>query len=301
MKHVAILAGLVFWSTAFLQAREVVQLTWPTHVASPPPQLEKPASDWLPMFRVALATLPEATTVGLALSQPDFLGLPAEATTKLTSLVARRYELIAADIAYAKAASALPYCFSVEKPTSGQASLYVPDQVSAATPFIVFLHGYGGSFLWYQHYLSELFPEAVILAPAYGIDPQKIPVEYVMESMKAAEKHLGKTLPLPRLIGLSAGGFGACRVFAARPQTFASLEVLAAYPPGEVLPRLPQHQPIRFIAGGNEMSVYGAAWEAAKRALAARKVPATFTLIPKADHFFMLTHREPTAHWLNGK
>jgi predicted esterase len=298
MKRVVMAAGLIFWSATLLQGREVVQITWPTLLASPPPVLEKAAADWLPMFRVALATLPEATTVGLVLSQPSLLGLPVEAAARLTPLVAKRYEMIAADNAYAKAASALPYCFSVERPTAGQASLYMPDQVSSTTPFIVFLHGYGGSFLWYQHYLSEVFPEAVILAPAYGIDTQKIPAEYVIESIKAAEKHLGKVLSLPRLIGLSAGGFGACRVFASRPRAFASLEVLAAYPPTDVLSRLPQHQSIRFIAGGNEMPVYGSAWETAKRELAARHVKVTFTLVPKADHFFMLTHPEPTVKWL---
>ena len=51
-------------------AREVVALEWPTRLAAQTPQWEKPLADWMPMFRIALATVPEGTTVSLALSQP---------------------------------------------------------------------------------------------------------------------------------------------------------------------------------------------------------------------------------------
>ncbi len=215
--------------------REVVVLQWPTQLACKPPKWGKPLADWMPMFRLGLTTLPEAATVGLALSQPALMGLPADAAAKLQPLVAHRYELIAADPVFAAVPGALPYCFSAETPAFGMATLYVPDRVSSKSRSIVFLHGYGGSFLWYLHYLAEVFPDDLILAPAYGVSAGLIPAEYVMESIRAMEKRLGFASQKPRLIGLSAGGFGASRVFADRPEAFSALALTAAYPPADAI------------------------------------------------------------------
>jgi len=281
-----------------LCARETVALQWPTRFAAAPSKWDKPLADWMPMFRIAMTTMPEGTTVSLALSQPALMQLPANAAAKLLPLVARRYEMIAADPAYAHAPSALPYCFSTERPTQGYATLYVPDHPTAQSEPIVFLHGYAGSFLWYLHYLSEAFPDAIIVAPAYGLSGGNMPAEYVLEAMRAAEKRLGHTLATPRLIGLSAGGFGASRVFAAQPDAFVRLEVMAAYPPTEAIARLQKGRTVRVIAGGTEFFVEDGSWETAKRQLKARGVEASFSTIPGADHFFMLTHPKDTKAWL---
>jgi hypothetical protein len=112
MRRDAVL-GLCCWIAVMTVASgsEVVALEWPSRLAAPPPKWDKPLADWMPMFRAALATLPEGTTVVLALSQPALMELPADAATKLQPLLSHRYELMAANPAFAHAPSALAYCF----------------------------------------------------------------------------------------------------------------------------------------------------------------------------------------------
>jgi pimeloyl-ACP methyl ester carboxylesterase len=166
---------------------------------------------------------------------------------------------------------------------------------------IVFLHGYGGSFLWYLHYLAEVFPDEIIVAPAYGLSAGFIPAEYVAESMRAAERRLGHALAKPRLIGLSAGGFGACRVYAARPDGFGGLMVMAAYPTSDAVVRFQNRKgapSLRFVAGVEEVFVKDGTWDTCRRQLAAHGVAAEWATLPSADHFFMLTHEAETKAWL---
>ena len=173
-------------------AAEVKILDWESRsTATPVKELGREADAWLPTFRLALETLPESAIVALALSQPALLGLPPDQAKGLLPLVSRRYEAIAVDTVYARVPSALPYCFAAIQPTKGRATVYLPDRLTLATKLLVFLHGYGGSFLWYQHYLSERFPDRVILCPAYGISGGAMPAGYVREAIQAAQAQLG--------------------------------------------------------------------------------------------------------------
>ena len=297
--------GLLLGALAFLTpahaARQVVTLSWPTRNAAPAPDLEPPADTFLPALRFAVSRLPESATVNLALSQPSFLGLTSADAELLQRLVAQRYQKIAADPVFARVPSALTYCFADEKPASGLATLYVPANAGPQTPAIVFLHGYGGSFLWYLHYLAELFPNHVILAPAHGMSDAGMPPDYALEAVRAAEKRLGFPLAKPTLIGLSAGGFNACRTYVVYPARFTSLRVLAAYPPPETLARFPKNSVPRFLAGGSEFYVTDGTWESARRQLALRGTAAQFATVPAAGHFFLLTHPKESAAWLRAK
>ncbi len=226
--------------------------------------------------------MPESMIVSLALSQPGLLGLTADQAKTLQPLVAERYKAIAASEAYCVAPSALSYCFGSIKADHGLATVHVPDDFGPQTPVIVFLHGYGGSFLWYQHYLAQHFPQHLIICPAYGITPSAIPAAYLIECLAAVEKRLGKALVAePWLLGLSAGGFGACRVFTDLPGRFAGMICLAAYP----LSRQEGKQNTYFIAGGEEVFVKNGQF---KRLVGDAKIH----LIPGAGHFFLLTHEQ---------
>ena len=190
--------------------------------------------------------------MALALSQPAMLGLTADQAARLQPLTAKRYQLMAGSPDYVNAASALPYCFSARQPTSGLASVFVPDAATTSTPVILFLHGYGGSFLWYQHYLSEVFSNQIIVCPAYGISAANIPRAYVAECVAAVSKRLGFPLSTPSLVGLSAGGFGACQLYAGWPQDYSQMICLGAYPPDGTLSRFARASFPRFLCGGEE-------------------------------------------------
>lgn len=275
-------------------ADEVIQVTWKTQHAAPPPQFTKPAADFMPAFRLALVTMPESAIVALALSQPAVLGLtPAQAAT-LRPRVAARYELIAKSPVYARAPSALPHCFAEKQPQNGLALAHVPDGMNAQTPVLVFLHGYGGSFLWYQHLLAEHFPGNVILCPVHGINTSTITPAYVRECLQAAATRLGRPIEKLALAGLSAGGTGVCDLYTRNPERFDRMICLASCPPTDLLSKFPRDGRALFMAGAEEPFVKSG--DFVHRVSQVRQTaPATQAwIVGGADHFFLLTHTAET-------
>jgi len=265
-----------------------------TKHGAPPPQLDGQTAQLLPAFRIGLATLNEGAVVQLALAQPAVLGLTEAQGAVLRPLMVERYRLIAESPVFAAASSLLADCYHEGRAVLGSANLYVPDEASAGTPVIVFLHGYGGSFLWYQHWLAGVFPDSIILCPAYGMSPATIPADYVKEALEAASKHLGLQLQKPSLIGLSAGGFGACRVYANDAPRYVHLICMAAYPPEETTGRFKKDSALFFVAGGTEFFVKSGHLGRVVQRIR-RNVPSVdMKTVPRAEHFFMLTHPEST-------
>jgi pimeloyl-ACP methyl ester carboxylesterase len=262
-----------------------------------------PAAAFLPAFRIAIELLPESNIVAVALSQPAFLGLKSDEAQRLQSLCAARYQMIHGDAVFAGAPSLLPYCYSQRTPTNGLALMYVPRKSGTNTPVLLFLHGYGGSFLWTQHLLAEAFPDHLILCPAYGQSCAMIPSAYVAECMVAAERELRHPIPRPTLMGLSAGGFGATRVCAQLPDKFARLVVLAAYPPQDAMTRFSQMMPAYFVAGARESYVQSGEFQRSVNALRPRVKTLEYRVLPNADHFFLLEKKDETfrilRQWLN--
>jgi len=287
-----------------VHADEVIQVTWKTTHAAAPPQFSRPAADFLPMFRLALSTLPEAAIVTLALSQPAMLGLTPAQAAMMRPLVAERYALIAKSPVYAGVASALPYCFAEKRPQQGLALVHVPTGADARTPVLLFLHGYGGSFLWYQQLLAEHFGNHIIICPAHGINTSTLSSEYVQECVAAVGLRLGRSVVKPVLMGLSAGGFGACDLYTKHPERFGRLICMAAYPPEDLLLKFPRDARAAFIAGGSEYFVRSG--DFARRMAKVRQLaPVTQEfIVPQADHFFLLSHTTQTMaklrEWMPG-
>jgi predicted esterase len=273
-------------------AQELITVTWPTKLASKPVALEKPASDYLPMFQIATATLPESQLVQMALSQPAFLGLSTASAAELQKLTALRYQMIQADPVFSKAQSALPYCYSPVTPAVGFAQVYLPPNATKDTPVLLFIHGVGGGFLWYQHLLAEILPGHVIVCPAYGVATVNIPPGYVTECLDAVAAKLGHALAKPELVGLSNGGLGACGVYTQMPSRFTRLLVLAAFPPEETVPRFGPGMDATFIVGGAEPYVTSGYFVRAMNEIRARGAALHSEIIPGADHFFLLSQKE---------
>src|SRR5688572_729769 len=182
VKQACLRLSVIIWIAVHsCGAQEVFEVNWPTRSASKPATLAPAAAAYLPAFRTALAILPEPNIVALALSQPAFLGLTPTDAQALQSQVGERYRRIGTDSVFRSAPSALPYCFAEGTPTNGFALIYRPKVCTSNTPSLVFLHGYGGSFLWYQHLLVEMFPDRIIICPAYGISPATISTNYISE------------------------------------------------------------------------------------------------------------------------
>lgn len=279
------------------RAQEVVRVAWSTKNAAAPATGTE-AAIYMPVLRASAARMPEAGLVSLALRQSAALGLSEADAAKLNELVSRRYTAIAASPVFKSVPSALGYCFAEARPAEGLALLYRPAKTSVQTPVILFLHGYGGSFLWYQHQLAEWFPDHIILCPAYGIDPSAISAAYLNECVAAASAKLGHALAKPVLVGLSAGGFGATRVYAANPAPYRELIVMAAYPPDDAFRRWPKAARAGFLVGEREYYVKDGGFADYSRSLTARSAFYQGVVIPKADHFFLLTHPAETRRQL---
>lgn len=278
----------------------MVRLMWPTRHAAPAASSAPEVAVYLPMLRASIERLPEAAVVNLALTQSSALGLSAGDAQKIREHVNRRYERIAADPVFGKVPTTLSYCFAEERPTQGLALAYRPRGSDARTPVLVFVHGYGGSFLWYLHQLAEWFPGHIILAPSYGIDTSEISATYLNECIRAATTRFGHALDKPALIGLSAGGFGATRAYVANPAAYRQLVVMAAYPPDESFRAWPRTANAAFVVGEHEYYVKDGGFAAYAKSLAARSARFQSAVIPGGDHFFMLTHATATRAVLTG-
>jgi pimeloyl-ACP methyl ester carboxylesterase len=287
-----ILASLLCGSES--DSQEVLRVIWPTRHASKPVVLSKPAADFLPFFRIATALVPESNIISLALSQPAFLGVPSEDATRLQALCGERYRLIQEDPIFRGVLSSLPYCYSERTPTNGLALVYRPKGTDSNTPCLVFLHGYGGSFLWCQHLLAEAFPDHLIICPAYGISSASLPPAYMSESLTAVQHQLGHPIAPPTLVGLSAGGFGAVRIYTQSPAKFGRLVVLAAYPQQNALNDFGKGMSAYFLTGARESYVQSGLFRHSMQSIRARGAKVEFHVMPGADHYFLLAHREET-------
>lgn len=271
---------------------ETFDIRWPTNHAAKPPEADlAPAqAQWLPAFRASLEWLPESAIITLALIQSQVLGVPPETGARIAPLIAARYEAIALSPEFTAAPSHLPYCYSATRPTEGLARVTTPaaDKIATA-PVIVFIHGQGGSFLWYQQWLKTTLPDHVIISPACGTNPAFISAAYIEESVRAAEKHLGHAIPKPILVGLSAGGFAAQRVAAGTPTRWPSVIVLGAYRAPDVSPNRWRGLAVDFIVGANEYFVRDGTLARDVETLRRSGARVGGVSIPGADHFFALT------------
>lgn len=292
---------LVFMlSLHWAQAQEVIRVTWPTSHASPPATIPNISSDQLSAIRLGLFVLSESNAVRLAMNGASALGVSEQDARDLGQLFGERYRLIQNDHVFCNVASALPYCFSAQTPTEGLALVYCPKKPDTGFTPLVFLHGYGGSFLWTQQLLAEAFPNRMIICPAFGISSALMPSAYLSECLQAVEKSRGQPIKTPVLIGLSAGGFGASRIYAQSPKQFSRLIVLAAYPPPETLARFNQQMSVRFLAGGKEDYVQSGLFGRYMLSIHPHVSDLQFQTVPGGDHFFLLSKKDQTLSILRG-
>lgn len=293
----------VFGAFAALEAAadspaRVDVVEWPSSHASPPYAV---SSDWkggLQAFQTALGFMPEDVLVQAVFSQSAWLGVPPASVKELLPKLASRYARVKADPAFQKTPSALPYCFADHKPVMGRATMYRPPGSSDQTRVLIFMHGTGGSFLWYQQWLAEVLPDWIIICPAWGVEPARVPAEYLREAFLAAAKHCGHSLRKPVLAGLSAGGFGVARAAGGRAHLYEQVWLLAAYPPGDALLTAKNTPAIKLLAGEKEVFARDGTLTRSLAALKTRGIPVEAELIAGGDHFFLLTHPNETGKWL---
>ncbi len=246
------------------------------------------------LFRVGLQTLPEGLlVVGALVVGSGDLGLSASQSTNLTPLVSEAYSKIYTDVAFANAPSALPYCFSTSKPTSGHYFLYRPDKIPDNPTCIVFLHGYGGNFQFYTWVLKEEFPDAVILTPSWGVSWHRGSTTYLKDMLVDAERRTGVRLRKPWLMGISAGGRGGFLMYNQMSNVFRGYVCIANAPERAVARSLRSDLRILMLNGTHDGMV-PLPIARQQMQLAKRRVPTLRYQEIEGNHFFLLTDRKST-------
>ena len=293
----------VFLALAVLAIRalavETAIVTWPTKSASPPVVFPQEQSQLLPLVRFGVAAFPEAMVMQMTFVGASALGLSDASAAKLHQLVTAKYDTISRDPVFSKLPSALPYCYAPKQPETGQALIVIPERLTEDTTTIVFLHGSGGSFTFYAHFLANAFPDCLVVCPAYGETCGNIPTRYLEECRDAVAKRTGlRPRMAPILIGLSGGGFGGFREYCRNSRTYSGYICIAAYPPSSTLGSLPQRGHIRLIAGGAEPYVVDGTLGRGEVLLRRRVGDYDSHLVAGEDHFFLLSKEEETQAFL---
>ena len=106
------------------------------------------------------------------------------------------------------------------------------------------------------------------------------------------------TLATPTLMGLSAGGFGALRIYSKSPQMFSRVIIIAAYPPVDAIANFNSRMSAYFVTGAREPYVRSGEFQRAMNAVRPRVSKLEFQILPDADHYFLLAQREQTVEIL---
>ena len=272
----------------------VESVRFETSVTAPVYVVPKPLRHNEPLFRAGLENLPEVLLVvgALAVGSGD-LTLSSKEAASLGPLVTEAYIKISSDAAFRATPSALPYCFAAKKHTTGHYFLYRPQKIPQSPTCIVFLHGYAGNFQFYMWVLKEAFPEAIILAPSWGVSWSEGSPTYLKDMLADARRRINVDLGKPWLMAISAGGHGGFSIYNRLPASFTGYVCLASLPGTSIVSRLRGDLKILMLNGTTDTMVPIAL--ARKQVdLARQKLPTLSFKEIDGDHFFLLSKREET-------
>ena len=246
------------------------------------------------LFKAGGAYLPEGMIVqSVLIAGQGRLGVTKEATEQLRTALEQTYSSIAADPLLGKIPSALPYCLSDERPKRGHYFACYPPKFNADAPVIVFLHGYGGNFLFYTYLLKEEFPDAVILVPSWSASWHDGTQQYLDDMYSDVQRRKSFTVRKPRLMAISAGGPAGFRLYNQQPERFSNLVSIASAPARATVPELKADLKILMLNGKKDAGFPIAAIESVAAQLSKRLPQFRFHVLD-ADHFFLLSERKET-------
>jgi len=272
----------------------VESCSFATQSLPPPFRVGKPFAEGHWLFQAAGPFVPEQITVkSVVLLGSSRIGLNRESADRLYGNLDQVYRDISKDPLLQKIPSALPYCLADRRPAQGHYFAYYPTTIAENTPVIVFLHGFGGNFLFYTHLLKEEFPDAVILVPSWSGSWYDGTMQYLEDMYQDVRRRMPVSIGRPWLMAISAGGPAGFRLYQERPQSFSCLVSIASAPPRAVVPKLRNDSEIFMINGKDDLGFRIAAVESIAAQLSAR-LPRFRLHVVDGDHYFLLSHREET-------
>ncbi len=273
---------------------KVASCDFPAQSLPPPFRAPKQFAEGYKLFQAGGAIIPEEVTVKSVLLMGNAkIGLTAKETRGLYANLDRVYGSIAADPLFKDVPSALPYCLGDTRPSRGHYFAYYPQKVADDTQVIVFLHGYGGNFLFYTYLLKEEFPKAVVLLPSWGASWHDGTMQYLDDMYKDVKRKRSLSIGKPCLMAISAGGPAGFRLYNEQPDRFSCYVSLASAPPLAMVPVLKDKLKVLMINGKQDSGFRLTHVQSIASKLAER-LPDFELHVLDGDHFFLLSKREET-------
>lgn len=238
------------------------------------------------------ATLPErAVLIAAARMAAPVVGIADDELRNLEKHIRTAYTQIDADPALARLPSALDDAFSRDARRQAHYFLARPDRTGPDTPVIVFLHGLGGNFHFYTALLHRHFPNAIIIAPSYGLAWTPAGEAHLQSVLTHAGAQVGHALDRPSLIALSAGGRAGLSIYLNAPERYRRAILLATRPLPELLRRLDATHDVHLLLGRRDPLTPPA--EIDPIIAEAQRKAANLTLQwIDSGHFFLLTDQD---------
>ena len=273
---------------------KVESCTFPTRSLPPPFQVPTRFADGYKLFQAGSNLLSEETVVkSVVLMGTPQIGLTAQEAQGLYANLDRVYSSLSSDALFKDVHSALPYCLAEKRASHGHYFAYYPEKVAGDTRAIVFLHGFGGNFLFYTYLLKEEFPNAVILLPSWSASWQDGTMQYLDDMYKDVQRKRSLSIRKPCLMAISAGGPAGFRLYNEHPDRFSGYVSIASAPPLKVVPTLNDDLKILMVNGKRDSGFRIAHVQGIASKLTKRLPHFEFHALD-GDHFFLLSKREET-------
>jgi pimeloyl-ACP methyl ester carboxylesterase len=273
---------------------KVESCAFSTRSLPPPFQVPTQFAEGYKLFQTSGNGLPEETLVkSVVLLGNSQFGLTEKEARGLYSNLDQVYGSISSDALFKNINSALPYCLADKRASQGHYFAYYPDKVTDDTQVIVFLHGFGGNFLFYTYLLKEEFPNAVVLLPSWSASWQDGTMQYLDDMYKDVKRKRPLSIHKPCLMAISAGGPAGFRLYNEHPDRFSCYVSIASAPPLAMVPALKADLKILMVNGKQDSGFRIAHVQSIASKLAGR-LPHFQIHVLDGDHFFLLSKREET-------
>lgn len=244
---------------------------------------------------MGLSFLPEETVISLSvIGSSFFYDFQGDSPAEVSKAAAERYQEVNRDPLVGPLKSTIPYSFSKTKPKHGYYYLYEPESIEDETRILLFLHGFGGCFKYYIHFLRKAFPNDILVFPVYGHSGGIIERRYLKDMWADLGNRVAIEGGKPWLIGISAGGYSVFRLYGGQPEGFSGAVSIASVCPDNEFSSLSKQMKLLMLNGDNEQGLPKRVLEVQKRELSARIEDFEFHYI-EGTHFFLFQKEEEVA------
>ena len=244
-------------------------------------------------FQKSLKILPESMLVTSVLFLVNSkVGVSEKQKKKLHAIFQKTYLNILKDKQMQGIPSALPYCLSAQSPNYGHYFIYLPAKIQSSTKRIVFLHGYGGNFMFYIYVLKKAFKDSIIIIPSWGSSWSHGNYRYLQQVYADIETKFSIKIKRPVLMAISAGGGFAFKQYNKSPKRFKSLISFATCPYIRTINRMKPDLSIIMICGKYDKRF---PWQGIKSRVMQVKAKVNnfkLKLIPDNHFFFLSSQKE---------